>query len=88
MTFTNIQNTEHPEGVMAQQHNQTIMITAGQAQGQQPSQTPPIQQVNVLFFLFYKSFLMSKSASRGDASHRNEQSYGSPLLHVCFKIQF
>lgn len=41
-----MQNTEHPDGVMTQQHNQTIMITSSQAQGQQPSQTPPIQQVN------------------------------------------
>lgn len=52
MAFSNMQNTEHPEVVMAQQHNQTIMITASQTQGQQPSQTPPIQQVNGFFLNF------------------------------------
>lgn len=46
IAFASIQNAEHPEGVMSQQHNQTIMITASQAQPQQPPQTPPIQQVN------------------------------------------
>lgn len=47
MLFSNMQNTEHPESVLTQQHNQTIMITGSQAQPvQQPSQTPPIQQVN------------------------------------------
>lgn len=40
-----MQNADHTEGVMGQQHNQTIMITG--TQSQQPSQTPPIQQVNV-----------------------------------------
>lgn len=42
-----MQNADHSEGVMGQQHNQTIMITGNQAQPQQPPQTPPIQQVNV-----------------------------------------
>lgn len=44
-----MQNADHSEGVMGQQHNQTIMITGTQSQPQtqQPSQTPPIQQVNV-----------------------------------------
>lgn len=48
-----MQGGEHPEGVLSQQHNQTIMITGGQAQQQQPLQTPPIQQVRKkLFFVF------------------------------------
>lgn len=46
ISFTNMQNSEHPEGVMAPQHNQTIMITGNQVQPQQTSQTSPMQQVN------------------------------------------
>lgn len=46
-----MQNTEHQDGVMTQQHNQTIMITSSQAQGQQPSQTAPIQQVNRVYIV-------------------------------------
>lgn len=41
-----MQNADHPEA-MAPQHNQTIMIAGNQPQVQQPSQTPPIQQVTL-----------------------------------------
>lgn len=45
-----MQSADHQEAVLGQQHNQTIMITGSQppSQPQQPSQTPPSQQVRLI----------------------------------------
>lgn len=58
-----MQSAEHPDGVLGQQHNQTIMITGSQAQPQQPSQTPPIQQVIFRCFFSKSDFLPSRIAT-------------------------
>lgn len=58
-----MQSAEHPEGMLGQQHNQTIMITGTQPQSQQTPQTPPIQQVN-FSILSLQNYLQILSESK------------------------